>query len=68
MDNELLIENIENEIAFENAETSENIFIDTTFSATQAIQNIYYVVSALTFLIFCFYMYRYLKAVFKRRN
>lgn len=68
MDNELLIENIENEIAFENAETSENIVIDTTFSATQAIQNTYYVVSALTFLIFCFYMYRYLKAVFKRRN
>ena len=68
MDNELLIENIENGIAFENVETTENIIVDNNISATQAIQNTYYVVSSVTFLIFAFYMYRYLKAVFKRRN
>lgn len=68
MDNELLIENIENGVAFENVETTENIIVDNNISATQAIQNTYYVVSAVTFLIFAFYMYRYLKAVFKRRN
>lgn len=68
MDNKLLIENIENGITFENAETTENIIVDNNISATQTIQNTYYVVSALTFLIFGFYMYRYLKAVFKRRN
>lgn len=68
MDNELLIENIENGIAFENAETTENIIVDNNISVTQAITSTYYVVSAVTFLIFAFYMYRYLKAVFKRRN
>lgn len=68
MDNELLIENIENGIAFENEETTENIIVDNNISATQAITSIYYVVSAFAFFIFAFYMYRYLKAVFKRRN
>ena len=68
MDNELLIENIENGIAFDNTETTENIVVDTTFSATQAITVTYYLVCAVTFFMFAFYMYRYLKAVFKRRN
>lgn len=60
--NEEILE--ENSIEFLN----EIIVEDNNSNTYAVIQNTYYVVSSLTFLVFVFFMYRYLKAVFRRKN
>lgn len=56
--------NEENGIEFLNEITVE----DNNFNTYAVINNTYNVVTALTFFIFTFFMYKYLKAVFRRKN